>query len=157
MVETIELRAGRPGERVEERPAGKIDVAESVDDQSRDDCEGNDAYWLTGVRWDVEETGGLKLAMATTCLTRFSSNVTLCLRFAFSVLIAIKSSFEVNTTAGDASVRGEGSIMGLTSTFTLDGGGATFDKLTPLLTISDGIPRSLAKDNTSCSVEASRV
>lgn len=96
------------------------------------------------------------MAMATTCLTRFSSNVTLCLRFAFSVLIAIRSSFEVNTTAGDASVRGEGSITGLTSTSTLDGGGATFDKLTPLLTISDGIPRSLAKDNTSCSVEASR-
>lgn len=99
--------------------------------------------------------------MATTCLTRFSSNVTLCLRFAFSVLIAIRSSFEVNTTAGDASVRGEGSIMGLTSTSTLDGGGATFDKLTPLLitpllTISDGMPRSLAKDNTSCSVEAFR-
>lgn len=50
MVDTVELRAGRPGERVEERPAGKTDVAESVDDQSRDDCEGNDANWLTGVR-----------------------------------------------------------------------------------------------------------
>lgn len=106
---------------------------------------------------EADDGSPLRLARATTCLTRFSKRPTRSLNVAFSICRLARVALPIGATTWGIGV-GEGeAITGLTSGSRSAGGGATFARLTPPdeLTISGGMPRSLASEMTLCAGEAS--
>lgn len=105
---------------------------------------------------EAEDGNPLRFASATTCLTRLSNRAIRSLRLAFSLsrLDAVLSP----KVRDWVTMTGEGGLMtGLTSRSRSAGGGATLARLTPPdeLTISGGMPRSLASEMTFCAGEDS--
>lgn len=99
------------------------------------DAEGRETVSTGGAGAELKP---LKLETATTCLSTFSRMATRSERALFS---------ESRRSSSDEGTDVAGSCL----TATLEGGGATEDRLTPELTMAGGMPSSPARLRTVCS------